>query len=300
LVIDINDNEVYLDLTKSLGENANSIYDKGKKAEKKIKGTLPAIEKTKKKIKELNEKKDSIEMEINVLIKKPKKKWYEKFHWFYSSEGFLIIGGKDASSNEVIFKKYMEPNDLVFHTNFPGSPLAIIKNSENIDLSKITLEETAIFVASFSRAWKESWNLVDIFYINPSQVSKTPPSGEFLPKGSFIINGKKNFIRNVKLELGIALEFEKLEESLEDNTNILYPKILCGPVSAIKSQISNKYIMIIKPSKAGLTKGKLAKKIIAHFTNKIENDMKKWVKLLPVDDILLKLPSGNSIIEFKD
>ena len=102
------------------------------------------------------------------------------------------------------------------------------------------------------------------------------------------------------MELGIALEFEKLEESLDDNTNILYPKILCGPVSAIKSQLSNKKIMIIKPSKTGLTKGKLAKKIITHFTNKIEKDMKKWVKLLPLTDILLKLPSGNSILEFED
>jgi len=300
LVIDINNNEVYLDLTKSLGENANIIYDKGKKAEKKINGTLPAIEKTKKKIKQLKDEKDSIEMEINILIKKPKQKWYEKFHWFYSTDDFLIIGGKDASSNEVIFKKYMEPNDLVFHTNFPGSPLAIIKNSDTTEISKITIEETAIFVASFSRAWKESWNIVDIFYINPSQVSKTPPSGEFLPKGSFIINGRKNFIRNVKLELGVALKFEELEESFDDQKNILYPKILCGPVSAIKSQSSNQNLIIIKPSKTGLTKGKLAKKILAHFIDKVDESLKKWVKLLPIDNLLLRLPSGNSIIEFED
>lgn len=39
LLVNVNENEVYLDLRKSLGENANLIYSKGKKAEKKIKGT---------------------------------------------------------------------------------------------------------------------------------------------------------------------------------------------------------------------------------------------------------------------
>lgn len=194
----------------------------------------------------------------------------------------------------------MDPNDLVFHTSFPGSPLAIIKNSDNIQISPLTIDEAAVFVASFSRAWKESWNIVDIFYINPSQVSKTPPSGEYLPKGSFIINGKKTIIKNVKLELGIALKLEELEDSLEDQTKILYPKILCGPFNAIKTQVANKNIIMIKPSKTGVSKGKLAKKIIHYFINTMDHDFKKWVKLLPIDDILLKLPSGTSIMEFEN
>jgi len=93
VVIDINNNEVYLDLNKSVGENANLIYSKGKKAEKKLTGTFPAIEKTKSNIEKLKLKKESIELEVNFLIKKPTKKWYEKFRWFISSDGFLIIGG---------------------------------------------------------------------------------------------------------------------------------------------------------------------------------------------------------------
>jgi len=71
---------------------------------------------------------------------------------------------------------------------------------------KSTIKEAADFVASYSRAWKETWGIVDVFYVKPSQVSKSPPSGEYLPKGSFIISGKKNFIKNAKTELAIALE----------------------------------------------------------------------------------------------
>ena len=131
VLININDNSIYLDLKKSIGENANNIYSKGKKADKKLKGTITAIEKTKEKINKLKLDRELIEAEVDFLIKKPKKKWYEKFRWFISSDGYLIIGGRDASSNEIIFKKYLDQNDLIFHTNFPGSSLVVIKNPDN-------------------------------------------------------------------------------------------------------------------------------------------------------------------------
>ena len=297
IIINIGEDDVYLDLTKSIGENANIIYEKGKKAEKKIKGTIPAIDKTVENIQNLHIEKESIEAEVNFLIKKPKKKWFEKFRWFISSDDFLVIGGRDASSNESIFKKYIDPNDLVFHTNFQGSPLVVIKNPENKDISELAIKETADFVASYSSAWKEVWGVVDVFYINPSQVSKSPPSGEYLPKGSFVISGKKNFIKNAKTELAIGIELVDLETDRDVNSVSYYPKILCGPQSAIKSQ-TTKFI-IIKPSRTGSTKGALAKEIKRFYLNTSEKDIRKWINLLSIDDIILNLPPGLSTIHSK-
>ena len=34
-------------------------------------------------------------------INKLHKEWYEKFRWFYSSEGFLCIGGRDSTTNDI-------------------------------------------------------------------------------------------------------------------------------------------------------------------------------------------------------
>ncbi|MFX1448582.1 MAG: ribosome rescue protein RqcH, partial [Promethearchaeota archaeon] len=235
VVVLINNNEVYLDLDKTIGENANSIYNKGKKAEKKLKGTLPAIEKTEEKIRKLAIEKESIDLEVDFLIKRPIKKWYEKFRWFKSSDGFLVIGGRDASSNELIFKKYVSPNDLIFHTNFPGSPLAVIKNPENKEIPNSSIKETADFVASYSIAWKENWGVVDVFYVLPDQVSKTPPSGEFLPKGSFMISGKKNLIKDAKTELALDLEFLEIKNESDPESQLLYPQILCGPTNAFRN-----------------------------------------------------------------
>ncbi|MFX0024856.1 MAG: ribosome rescue protein RqcH [Candidatus Hermodarchaeota archaeon] len=295
VIININDNEVYLNLNTSLGENANRLYTKGKKIEKKIKGTISAIEKTKRIIQQLINKREEIEEKVDILIKKPKKKWFEKFRWFFSSEGFLIIGGRDASSNELIYKKYIDDKDLVFHTNFPGSPLTVVKNPEGKEIPQKTIKEAAIFVASYSRAWKENWGVVDVFFVLPDQVSKTPPSGEFLPRGSFMISGKKSLIKDVETELAIGLELIELNDSSNEEIHQFYPKIKVGPETAIKSEITN--VLIIKPSNTGLQKGALAKEIISYFLKTSEKKFRKWIKLLTLDDMILILPSGKSIIK---
>jgi predicted ribosome quality control (RQC) complex YloA/Tae2 family protein len=297
LLIKIKNDDVNLDLRKSLGENTNLIYSKGKKAEKKIKGTISAIKKTEDKISNLKLEKESLEMGIDFLVKKPRKKWYEKFRWFNSSEGFLIIGGRDAATNEIVFKKYLDPNDLVFHTNFPSSPLVVIKNPENKEIPSTTIEETAEFVASFSRAWKENWGVVDTFYIFPDQITRSPPSGEYLHKGSFIISGKKNFIKNVKTELTVGLILVELDLSSGSRSKGYFPKVMSGPERAIKKQTNQQTITIIPTKSKSLTKGKLAKELKSTFIRDIDKELKMWVELLSVDEILLFLPNGLSMIK---
>ncbi|MFX1503721.1 MAG: NFACT RNA binding domain-containing protein, partial [Promethearchaeota archaeon] len=203
---------------------------------------------------------------------------------------------RDATSNEIIFKKYIDPTDLVFHTNFAGSPLVVVKNAESKNIPTNTIKEVADFVASFSRAWKEAWGVVDIYYIRPDQISRSPPSGESLPKGSFMISGKKNFIKNAKTELAIGLKIIELKEDFTSNRKKYYPKVISGPKNAIIKQTEN--IITIIPSKSGgFTKGQLAKEIKSYFIRNIDGYLKIWVKLLSIDEILLYLPSGNS--EFK-
>ncbi len=294
LVIKISNQEVNLDIRKTIGENANLIYSKGKKAEQKIKGTIEAIEFQKKKVAKFITEKESLEVEVEGLVKRRKQMWYEKFRWFHSSNGFLIIGGRDATSNEMLFKTHLQPEDLVFHTNISGSPLVIVKNPDNKEFPELTINEAAIFTGSYSNAWKEDWGYVDVFYVYPNQVSKTPPTGEYLPKGSFMITGKKNVIKNAKTELGIGLEIEESKTDIAGDERVIFLKILCGPLSAIKTQAIE--VIKIKPSKEGLSKGKLAREIKSILINQSDDAFKKWIKLLKEDDIILSLPSGKSII----
>ncbi|HDI03158.1 MAG TPA: DUF814 domain-containing protein, partial [Candidatus Pacearchaeota archaeon] len=56
-----------------------------------------------------------------------KKEWYEKFRWFFTSSGKLVIGGKNAEQNEKIINEMLEDNDVVLHTKARGSPFCVIK-----------------------------------------------------------------------------------------------------------------------------------------------------------------------------
>ncbi len=51
------------------------------------------------------------------------------------------------------------------------------------------------------------------WWVNADQVSKSGPTGEFLPAGSFMIRGKKNFLPPAQLMLGFGLMFRVSEES---------------------------------------------------------------------------------------
>src|SRR3989339_1644763 len=118
--------KIVLDLKKSVEQNAEVYYEKSKKAKRKLDGIRNIIAETKIKIEKLKQQ-GLKEQEQKKTQQKREKKWYEKFRWFISSDGFLVIGGRDATSNEVVIKKHTENDDLVLHTDMAGSPFFVIK-----------------------------------------------------------------------------------------------------------------------------------------------------------------------------
>ena len=126
---------VSLDFTKSVEENAASYFEKAKKAKKKIDGAGKALEISQHKMNKLLLKRDDEKIaeqdaeEKEKLKVDRKKEWYEKFRWFYSSEEFLVIGGRDATTNEIIIKKNTDADDVVFHTDMAGSPFFVVKSA---------------------------------------------------------------------------------------------------------------------------------------------------------------------------
>ena len=143
---------VELSIEKSVEENAQTYFEKAKKLRKKLEGAKKALEETKKKEeKNLKKKQESESRKTQLEFEKSiKKEWYEKFRWFWSSDGFLVIAGRDASSNEVVVKKHMENNDLVYHTEAPGSPFAIVKNPEKNPTLNMLLFFFMLFLFIFS------------------------------------------------------------------------------------------------------------------------------------------------------
>ena len=218
-----------LDLTKSIDENAASFFERAKKAKKKIEGAKAALDENLKKLKELEGKRDKfiLEQSKKEKLKERRIEWYEKFRWFISSEGFLVIGGRDATSNEVVIKKHTESNDFVFHTDMAGSPFFVVK-SENKNIGEKTKEEVADATCTFSRAWKNGMQTTSVFYVNPEQVSKKTQAGEYMGKGAFMIYGKTNYIDN-KINLAVGMT--------------KHNQIMSGPLDAVKKHCE-KYVVL--------------------------------------------------------
>ena len=255
--------EVEIDLNKPAEENAGTYFDLAKKAKKKLQGAKEALEKSKHELEKLKKEEDKFweEEKKKSERKQRKKEWYEKFHWFISSEGFLCIGGKDATSNEIVVKKHTDKEDLVFHTDMAGSPFFIIKNGQ--EATEITREETAQAVAVYSRAWKLGHATADVFYVKPEQVTKEAKSGENLAKGSFMVYGKTEYL-HPKLQYAIGLV--KTDDEIE--------QILGGPETAIKTKTDNYFLVIPGREK----KSSLAKKIKSKLKG---GDLDEIIKFLP-------------------
>src|SRR3989344_9613473 len=116
--------DLEIDLTKSVEENAGIYYDLAKKHKRKLEGAKKALAESQAKLNQLLKQEQQFqEQELQKRSKvERKKEWYEKFHWFISSEGFLCIGGEGATSHENILNKHIEDTGLVFHTEMAGSP----------------------------------------------------------------------------------------------------------------------------------------------------------------------------------
>ena len=273
LTLNIDDTSFIIDPKITIPENAENYYEKAKKAKRKTKGALIAIENTKKQLEDIKAKKDIAMERVSVPKKRVKKnlKWYEKLRWFLSSDGILVVGGRDANSNESIVKKYLEPNDIYLHADIHGASSIAIKLN-GAKLNDNLLKESGEFAASFSSAWSLGFTSQDVFWVHPDQVSKTPESGEFLTKGSFVIRGHRNFIRGARVKLAVGIvDYEG-------------KRIMAGPIEALEAHCEN--YVVIKP---GFTKKEaMAKKII----NKINED-----DLLTLDDIIRVLPSGKCDID---
>jgi predicted ribosome quality control (RQC) complex YloA/Tae2 family protein len=252
-----------LDLKKSVEENASDYFEKAKKLKKKITGAHDALKENIKKLDKLLKEKEKFDAkQEESRVKERKKEWYEKFRWFVSSDNFLVIGGRDATSNDIIIKKHADKDDLVFHTDMAGSPFFVIK-AENKSIPKTTISEVADATCTFSRVWKLGLQTTEVFHVSPDQVTKKARPGEFLGKGAFMIYGKTNYVEN-KINLAVGITKGRA--------------VMSGPLEAVRKHCE-KYVIL-----------KQGEEKVSSIAKKINH---KLGKNLDLDEIIRALPAGN-------
>ncbi|AUX07855.1 fibronectin-binding A domain protein [Halalkaliarchaeum desulfuricum] len=259
VTLQLDDERVQLDADVGVERNADLQYKEAKRIEGKKEGALEAIQETREELERLEERKkrrERGELEADdgedgdgerddgedgdgerrspdwlarssIPIRKSDE-WYERFRWFHTSDGFLVIGGRNADQNEELVKKYMESNDRFFHAQAHGGPVTVLKatgpseRSREVEFPETSLEEAAQFAVSYSSVWKDGRGAGDAYAVSPEQVSKTPESGEYLEKGGFAIRGDRTYYRDVPAEVAVGVQVEPQS------------RVLGGPPSAIE------------------------------------------------------------------
>ncbi|MGI0047752.1 MAG: NFACT RNA binding domain-containing protein, partial [Nitrosotalea sp.] len=275
-MINVNGDKIKINPQASIQAIASVLFNESKRQLRAIYTIETEKIKTEKNLEAFRKQATIAQNSIVFAIQK-KREWYERYRWFFTSDGLLAIGGRDSSSNSSVIRKHLGKNDRVFHAEIVGSPFFILKDSEDSIASSIT--EVAQATVCFSRAWREGMYGLNAYWVKPDQIKMAAPTGQFLAKGAFPIEGTRNFIQVSNLQLAVGL-YQKGESYM----------IMSGPLSAIKMQCI--FYVIIEPS--GIDMTELAKKIRLEFLKLAENQ--DVIKAFNIDDFIRALPAGDSHI----
>ncbi|WP_435063733.1 ribosome rescue protein RqcH [Halobaculum sp. EA56] len=252
--VDLDGTVVTLDATTGPEKNADRLYKEAKRIEGKKEGALEAIENTREELEAVRERKaeweaadgdpaeeeeepedgEGADAEDVDWLSRPSvpvrqhDHWYDRFRWFETSDGFLVIGGRNADQNEELVKNYMEGDDLFCHAQAHGGPVTLIKATDpseaarDVTIPESSREEAARFAVSYSSVWKDGRGAGDAYVVTPDQVSKTPESGEYIEKGGFVIRGERDYYRDVPAEVAVGVQTEP------------ETRVIGGPPSAIE------------------------------------------------------------------
>ncbi|MEM1644843.1 MAG: ribosome rescue protein RqcH [Ignisphaera sp.] len=257
--------ENYNDIRKTIAGLEKSIV-KAEEEKRKLITKLQGL------IKELEFKEEKIKYKLNRI-----REWYEVYIWYISSSGFLVIGGKDASQNIKIIRKLVEPHDIVMHADIHGASVIVIKShKKNVD--EETIKEAATIAACYSKAWKLKIMSVDVFWVYGSQISLSPPSGQYLPKGSFMVYGEKNYVKNVELKLAVGVEV----------TNKGF-RIIIGPEHVVDRRAIAYFVAIPGDEDAQY----VAEEFIEYLKS---SNYEHLAAILDISEIAKRLPGKSSIV----
>ena len=228
---------VTLDLSLSAYANARAHFDRKKKHTEKLEKTLTQNEFALKASSEGHSKKKQKDLKNTKtgMGKIRTAEWFEKFHWFITTENCLVLSARDAVQCDLLVKKYLGSHDAFIRADVPGAPATIVKapmkrdndtSEQNASSSPptertstkclvphVSLAQAGAACLCRSQAW-ESRTVISAWWVTSSQVRKVTPDGDPLAPGVVWTVGQKNFLPPAPLVMGFSFVF--LLETEED------------------------------------------------------------------------------------
>ncbi len=237
----LGDREVPLRVDVSPRETAQQIYEEVKRLQSKLAGATAALADTERRIAE-PDREDPTARAPSRSAEPSRRKlhWFERFRWFVSSEGAIVLAGRDASSNDLLVRRNLKDGDVYLHADLQGAASVVVKHPPPGApvLSDTTLREAGQWAVAFSKAWRAGLASASAFWVTPDQVSKSAASGEFVARGAWAIHGTKHFLHDLPTEVAIGtIDYEG--ESLWT----------CAPPSAVRARGTVRALLVPGPER---------------------------------------------------
>ena len=323
VTVAVDEERVVLEVAEGLEHNADRLYREAKRIEEKADGAREALEETRAELAEWEQRReewtardgepgastpgpdetgehadtDAVSTDgqrradadwlamASVPIRE-RDAWYERFRWFHTGDGFLVIGGRNAKQNEELVRKYLEPGDRVFHTQAHGGPVTVLKATDpgepgqpDMSFPEGSREQAAQFAVSYSSVWKDGRYAGDVYEVDADQVSKTAESGEYLETGGFAVRGDRTYHRDTPVGVAVGIQCEPVTG------------VIGGPPVAIEPRAVTRYR--VEPGR--FAQPDVAKRLYRRFREDFA-DQSFVRKIASPDAIQHALPPGGSRI----
>lgn len=249
--------------------------------EKKIQNAMKILQQLR------NEEKEMIDITKRIVVTiSPPQKWFERYHFLYTRNGFLVVGGRDASQNESIVKKHLGDEDIFLHADIQGGSVAVLLTNRRTP-SQEDIYDASYIPACYSKGWKAGFSYIDVYWVKGYNVSKSPPSGQYLSKGAFIVGGERNY---VKTPLRLAIGIEQVCDELQG-------KIMRISVSP-PDLAEDRFIVYSIITPGDLDVNEVSSTLIDEFNGVLGEELGLRVKI-PLSLIAERIPGPSAIIRVK-
>ncbi|CAD7972124.1 unnamed protein product [Amoebophrya sp. A25] len=220
-----------IDLSLSAYGNVSKLHSQRKATKSKTEKTILQSDRV---VKQANKKaqqdvkKIDRDYKVHNLRQVRQLTWFEsKFSWFFSSEGFLCVQGRDATTQDLLIKRYMDPDegDVVVGSESDGALLVVVKmnktkllssvsvpstsssSSTALEIPPLTLQEAATMCLSTSAAWSKK-DVVGAWWVKGEQIVIESWEIEGKRLLYYPVRGEKHLLPPSRLEMGYCLLFE--------------------------------------------------------------------------------------------
>lgn len=134
--------------------------------------------------------------------------WFERFRWFITREGILIVAGRDAQQNELLVRRYLGENDTLVHADVPDAPVVLVKGGAIAAVPPESLSQAGSFCLSLSHAW-ETKAVTSAWWAPAASVERS-----LSPDAAYFLRGRKNYLPPAQPGLGFGLMFSLGDDSV--------------------------------------------------------------------------------------